>query len=175
MTTKRITRFILVFVIITSNIGCDQVSKKMVRSNVDSDKTVHVIGSYLLITNVENTGAFLSMGDSLSRPAKNIILALFPILALAAALLYVLTKKTISKTMLWGFCFIVGGGIGNIFDRIAYGSVTDFLYIRAGIFHTGVFNMADLSIVTGVTIIFLHTLFKKRSGITAETANPASS
>jgi signal peptidase II len=170
MNTKGMTRLMLVLLIVVCNIGCDQVSKKMVRTNVDSNKTVPVIGNYLLLTNVENTGAFLSLGNSLSRPAKNIILAVFPLLALAAALIYILTKKTISTTTIWGLCFIVGGGIGNIFDRIVYGSVTDFLYIQAGIFHTGIFNMADLSIVTGVSIIFLHSIFKKKSGINDEAA-----
>lgn len=161
MSTKGITRLVLTLAIVISNIGCDQVSKKMVRSTIDSDKTIAVIGHYLMITNVENSGAFLSIGNSLSRSSKNIFLSVLPLLALAAALIYILTKKTISRTMLCGFCFIVGGGIGNIFDRIVHGSVTDFLYIRAGIFHTGIFNMADLSIVTGTLILLLHTFLHR--------------
>jgi signal peptidase II len=162
MNTKGITRLVLILAIIITNIGCDQVSKKMVRSNVESDKIVPVVGHYLVITNVENTGAFLSIGNSLSRSSKTILLSALPMLALIAAMVYMLTQKTISRTMIWGLCFIVGGGIGNLFDRIAYGSVTDFLYIKAGIFHTGIFNMADLSIMTGVAIIFLHTFFRKK-------------
>jgi signal peptidase II len=169
MNTKGITRLVLVLAIVISNIGCDQVSKKMVRSNVESNNTVPVVGHYLVITNVENTGAFLSIGNSLSQSAKNIILSGLPLLVLMSAFIYMLAKKTISKTVLWGLCFIVGGGIGNIFDRIAYGSVTDFLYIRVGIFHTGIFNMADLSIMTGVAIIFLHTLFKRKNHLNNET------
>jgi signal peptidase II len=65
--------------------------------------------------------------------------------------------------MLTGFCFVIGGGIGNVFDRIVYGSVTDFLHINFGFFQTGIFNLADLSIMTGVFIILLQSLFKRKA------------
>ena len=51
-----------------------------------------------------------------------------------------------------GLCSVAGGGIGNIFDRVMYGSVTDFLYVRVGIFQTGIFNFADVSITAGVLL-----------------------
>ena len=65
------------------------------------------------------------------------------------------------QAMLAGFCFVIGGGIGNVFDRIAYGSVTDFLHVKFGIFQTGIFNVADLSIMTGVVIILLQSILKQ--------------
>jgi signal peptidase II len=86
-----------------------------------------------------------------------------PIIALVFALFYVLKKESINISSLIAICFIIGGGIGNIFDRIAYGSVTDFLYLHFGVLHTGVFNMADLSITTGAIIIILQSTFKKMS------------
>ena len=58
---------------------------------------------------------------------------------------------------------IIGGGIGNIFDRIVYGSVTDFLYLNfGGIMKTGIFNIADLSVTTGMILILISS-FKKTS------------
>ena len=60
-----------------------------------------------------------------------------------------------SKITFLGICFIIGGGIGNIFDRIWHGSVTDFIYIEYQPFHTGVFNVADLSITTGALLIII--------------------
>jgi len=53
-----------------------------------------------------------------------------------------------------------GGGIGNVYDRIIYGSVTDFLHIDLGLFETGIFNMADVSITTGALILLANTLYK---------------
>ena len=57
-----------------------------------------------------------------------------------------------------GFCLIIGGGIANIYDRILYGSVTDFLFIDlGGIFKTGIFNIADLSVTTGMLLFLLKS------------------
>ena len=67
------------------------------------------------------------------------------------------------KISIIGFSLIIGGGIGNIFDRIVYGSVTDFLYLDfGGIFKTGIFNIADLSVTTGMILILISS-FKKNS------------
>jgi signal peptidase II len=63
--------------------------------------------------------------------------------------------------MLIGLCFVIGGGVGNLFDRILYGSVTDFLYVKFGIFQTGIFNMADVSIMAGLFIILLQVFMKR--------------
>ena len=68
--------------------------------------------------------------------------------------------------IIFGFCFIVGGGIGNIFDRIAYGSVTDFLYVDLGFFATEIFNMADVSIVLGTLIVLAYSIFGKKEVVT---------
>ena len=54
-----------------------------------------------------------------------------------------------------GICFMVGGGIGNIYDRVIYGSVTDFLHIDFVLFQTGVFNLADVSIMIGLFMVIV--------------------
>jgi signal peptidase II len=52
--------------------------------------------------------------------------------------------------------FIIGGGIGNLIDRLRYGGfVTDFIYLAAGPLHTGVFNIADMAITGGVIAIVI--------------------
>jgi signal peptidase II len=132
-----------------------------VRQNVDPYQTIHLLSDHLTVTRVENTGAFLSAGDSLPKTTKNILLSLFPLIAIAFGLFFVLSKKNLSNGLLAGFCFVIGGGIGNIFDRIVHGSVTDFLHINFGSFQTGIFNMADMSIMVGVTIILVQSFFRK--------------
>ena len=52
-----------------------------------------------------------------------------------------------------GFALIIGGGIGNLIDRIVHGSVTDFFQIRLGFFRTGIFNIADIAVTNGVFIL----------------------
>jgi signal peptidase II len=163
MITKNSFRLILILSVILVNISCDQVSKKMVRQHVQPYETINVVKSYFTITNVENSGAFLSVGNSLPPTSKSILLLLFPLAAIAAGFAWILFKRNIPRAFLVGTCFVIGGGIGNLFDRISYGSVTDFLHIDLGFFHTGIFNLADLSIMTGVAIIFFGVLLKGKS------------
>ena len=160
MQTKSLLRNIIILSVVLCNIGCDQVSKKVVRNNIAPDEIISMMNSHLIVTNVENSGAFLSVGDSLSKPAKNILLSLLPFLALSFGVVYAYTKRYFSVIPLLSLCFILGGGIGNIFDRIMYGAVTDFLHIDFGILQTGIFNMADVSITTGAIMLAMHSGYK---------------
>jgi len=160
MITKNIIRTVLILLVITVNIGCDQVSKNVIKRSVLPYETIHVLSDHLTVTRVENSGAFLSAGDSMSKAAKKILLTFIPIIAMVLGLVY-LFLKPVSGNMLIGLCFIIGGGFGNLFDRVFYGSVTDFLYIKLGIFQTGIFNLADVSIMTGMFLILLQFFIKK--------------
>ena len=160
MATKNIIRTILILLIISVSIGCDQFSKKIVKRSVLPYETIHVLNDHLTVTRVENSGAFLSAGNSMPKASKQIFLTLIPVIAMVLGLVY-LFLKPVSNSMLMGLCFVIGGGIGNLFDRILYGSVTDFLYVKFGIFQTGIFNIADVSIMTGVFFILLQFFIRK--------------
>jgi signal peptidase II len=133
--------------IVGVNIGCDQVSKNIVRKNVYFYDNIQLLGKHLTLTKVENSGAFLSLGATLPDFAKTLFLLTLPVIALILGLVFLLFKSDLSNQKLVGLCFIIGGGIGNLFDRWQYGSVTDFLHIQVGIFQTGIFNLADVSII----------------------------
>ena len=139
-------RNISITILIAISILLDQLSKILIRNNVDQYSEVKLIGEYFILTNVENSGAFLGMGSDFSPFIKTIFLLILPVIVLICIIVYVYRDKQIDKISLIGFCLIIGGGMGNIFDRIIYGSVTDFLFIDlGGIFKTGIFNIADLS------------------------------
>ena len=161
MIAKNIIRIILILLVITANIGCDQFSKKIVKRSVLPYETIRVLNDHLTVTRVENSGAFLSAGDSMSKTSKQIFLTLIPIIAMILGLVY-LFLKPVSGNVLIGLCFVIGGGLGNLFDRIMHGSVTDFLFVKVGIFETGIFNLADVSIMTGMLFIFIQ--FFTRNG-----------
>jgi signal peptidase II len=161
MPAKQILRTIIILLIIFTNISCDQFTKKMVREIIVQHATISLLSDHITVTNVENSGAFLSTGSSLPGNTKYFLLSLLPLSVLIVGLIYILTKHTLSPPLLFGLCFVLGGGIGNIFDRMVYGSVTDFLHISFGSVQTGIFNMADVSIMTGAAIILIHSLFKR--------------
>ena len=114
--------------------------------------------------NVENTGAFLGMGSELNETLRIILLLILPILVLGFVLRYVFKDKSLDNWSLFAFASIIGGGIANVFDRIAFGKVTDFLFINlGGVFRTGVFNLADLSVTTGMIILVIASFKKKKT------------
>jgi signal peptidase II len=151
-------KVIFIVVVVMLNIGCDQISKDMVRERIGYDQNIHFLANHFTLTKVENAGAFLSLGDHIPATIKFIVLTLIPILILAAGLIYLMTKQGIAKVPLIAACFIIGGGIGNVYDRWVYGSVTDFMHIGFGFLQTGIFNMADVSVTVGVGMIFVYYL-----------------
>ena len=163
MPAKSLLRITLILLIIIANIGCDQVSKKIVRDKVAPYQVISVVKDHFIVTRVENPGAFLSMGDALPKTTKNILLSALPLLVIGLAMYYTLTKRNLSKINMVALCFVIGGGIGNIFDRIMYGSVTDFLHFKLGPLKTGIFNLADVSIVAGVLVILGGMLVNRKS------------
>lgn len=160
--------FILVVIILT--IAIDQISKVLVRANIDlttdtsAGERISLIGDNFILMNIENTGAFLSMGSDLNPTLRIILLLILPIIVLGFVLRHVLKDKTLDNWSLFAFSSIIGGGIANVFDRIVYGKVTDFLFIDlGGIFKTGIFNLADLSVTTGMIILVIASFKKKKT------------
>jgi signal peptidase II len=84
-----------------------------------------------------------------------------PLIVLGYALYYLFKNNNLSRLLTLGFCLIIGGGLGNIYDRIIYGSVTDFLYFDFVLFHTGIVNMADISLTTGFFILIYEFLINR--------------
>ncbi|MEX2234331.1 MAG: signal peptidase II [Cyclobacteriaceae bacterium] len=159
MKIKSSFRALVILIVLSSNIGCDQVSKNIVRQRIEYNEEILLCNNFLTITKVENSGAFLSLGNSLPKPVRILLLTLLPIAFLGLALFYLFTKKGLSGIAVMGICFVAGGGIGNVYDRIIYGSVTDFLHMDFVIFQTGIFNMADVSIMSGTFMLLLDSFF----------------
>ena len=122
-------RNLLITTIVFLSIALDQISKIWVRNNFESYIENSIIGNIFTLIKVENTGAFLGMGSELSETLRILLLIVLPIIVLISITIYTYIDKTLDKISIIGFSLIIGGGIGNIFDRIVYGSVTDFLYL----------------------------------------------
>jgi signal peptidase II len=162
MSSKRLIRTLVILLVLGLNIGCDQVSKTIVRNKMEIYDRITYLHRHITFQRVENTGAFLSFGDSLSGPLRMILLNILPLLAVLFGLGYILVKPNINRVTLLGVILIIGGGFGNIYDRIVHGSVTDFMHINFVIFQTGVFNVADMSIMAGMFIVLIHSWVRNR-------------
>ena len=151
-------RSISVYLFILFNIVLDQISKFLVRKYVNPNNQIELIGDYFLMLNVENTGAFLGMGSNFNPILKQILLIAMPVLVLGYLIIYILKNTKLDLLSTFALAAIAGGGIANIYDRIRFGSVTDFLFIDlGGVFKTGIFNIADVSVSTGMIILLIMT------------------
>lgn len=161
MKLKRPFGRLMILLLILFNTGCDQLTKTVVREHVGYDEQIPVIKDHFTILKVENAGAFLSSGESLPVPVKFLLLNLMPLVVLGYALYYLMVKRGLNRFLMVGICCIIGGGLGNLYDRMVFGSVTDFLHINFGIFQTGVFNLADMSISLGALLILISVYYNK--------------
>ncbi|NQZ44597.1 MAG: signal peptidase II [Flavobacteriaceae bacterium] len=160
---------VLIFLLILSNIGCDQISKNMVRAKVEPGAYVQLIEDTFILTNVENTGAAMGLGQHLPPFAKGLLLNMLPLLVLLFLCYRIFVKQQIEVWMGISFAFIIGGGIGNLIDRFRFGSVTDFFYLKSGFLKTGIFNMADVSVSIGALLLLFLVLFgRNRADLQAE-------
>lgn len=153
---KAVVRIFFSVLVIFLNISCDQITKHKVRDEIIENEVINVIGDNFIFTKVHNKGAFLSTGDSLSPSLKLVFLQVVPILILVFMFISMIKDKRKSQINLLGYSFVIGGGIGNIYDRVVDGAVTDFMYLEIGFLRTGIFNMADLSVVIGILLLLIN-------------------
>jgi signal peptidase II len=164
----KLSRTAFIAILIVFNIAIDQISKIWVRANVEPFSEASIIGDIFSLHNVENTGAFLGMGSDLNPTLKILLLLILPVIVLGLVVVHIIRDKSIDKLSLIGFCCIIGGGLANVYDRFAYGSVTDFLHIDlGGKLRTGIFNIADMSVSTGMILILVASfIYRKHKEIT---------
>lgn len=143
-------------IIISTIFFLDRVSKIYLTNLQDSGTDIDFyINSILNIYLVWNTG----IGFGLISLESNVfyhILTLI-IFAINLALIFFLTKSKGSNAYL--FALIIGGSLGNLFDRLYYNAVPDFIDIHIGNFHWFIFNVADIFITVGVLCLILVELF----------------
>lgn len=162
---QKTSRIIVILFLILTNVGCDQISKNVVRNTIRTYDRIEVFKQNFIITKVENNGAAWSIGSDLNPILKIAFLQIVPLIFLVLLLRLILIKTNYPKEVLLGFTFVIGGGIGNLYDRIAHGSVTDFLILDFGIISTEIFNMADVSITLGVILVIVSSFFNKKRGL----------
>ena len=143
----------------------DQITKYIIRTNLDYGEIIRVTKKFFWITYVRNTGAAFSFsfGDAVLNKIIFIVIS-----SLASVMLVILIKKSNAKIETIAYSLILGGAIGNLIDRIFLGSVTDFLWcdFPDWIMHRWpVFNIADSSIVVAIVILVFYTLFLEKKNV----------
>jgi len=160
MFNKLTTRILIVLAIVFINVGCDQVTKQVAVEELSPGTIQPVLGDFFRLSYAENEGAFLSWGSDWSAGFQAFLLHFLPVVMLIGLLGYTFFSKQLSHWQIIAFSFIIGGGVSNIYDRLLYGRVVDFMNMGIGELRTGIFNCADVSIMIGLFIL-LPFIFTK--------------
>lgn len=139
----------------------DQITKLIVKTKLPLYESKQVLGEFLLLTHVQNTGAAFSI--SLGNPATNRIFFVIVTMIALGFVVYLIIRST-SALQRISLCFIIGGALGNLIDRILYGYVTDFLDADFPDFimqRWPVFNIADSAIVIAMALLILDMIINK--------------
>ncbi len=165
---KILKRLALIVFLLCVLIGCDQATKKIAERYLASSPPISLMGDMFRFQYAENKGAFLSLGARLPKSASFLVLIVLPLIFLFGLLGYISFHQKIITSQLIGFSFIIGGGFSNLYDRIFNnGYVIDFMNMGIGNIRTGIFNIADVVIMTGFIILVIFSGFdfqdKKRA------------
>tara|TARA_B110001452_G_scaffold260486_1_gene258043 strand:- start:127 stop:615 length:489 start_codon:yes stop_codon:yes gene_type:complete len=147
---------IICFFIIIFSFFLDRISKiKIIEHQLNSNRIY--INDFINLDLVWNTGigfGILSSSSNLFYHSITMIICIVIIF-----LIYLIIKsKFIDKIL---FSMVVGGAIGNFYDRLAYLAVPDFIDIHYQSFHWFTFNIADIFITVGITSLIIKDLFIK--------------
>lgn len=158
-------RRLVLLLLMLALLGTDQWTKHLARVHLQHDEARRFAGNLLTLVYAENSGAFLSLGAELPELVRHFILDGIVGIGLAVAAWVLFTGRMSGKKDEIALALIVAGGTGNLIDRMRnHGRVTDFIYLAAGPLHTGVFNVADMAITTGVVWLMLAWAFTKGEG-----------
>lgn len=134
---------------------------KMVVDGMDLAAPYQLIGSVLQIIRGENRGGLFGIVQG-SAP----ILALLSVGVIVALVIYHERERLQQVTPLTvGVGLLIGGAIGNLIDRVAFGYVLDFIDIGVGTLRFWTFNIADAAISFGIVTLLVDTLWRPRSTV----------
>lgn len=160
---QRLKRFLLILFVICACVGCDQSTKYIASTNLELNEVSSYAGDIFRFHYIENKGAFLSIGDSLSDQQRFMAFTIIVSLILGVILIYTIFNTTLCKFSVVVYATILGGGLSNLYDRVVNnGAVIDFLNIGIGQLRTGIFNIADVFIMGGLTMLLLHAYIHKQ-------------
>lgn len=148
------------FIILVLVVVSDQLSKLWILKNFALYDSSVIIPGFFNLTFLRNTGAAFGMLSDMPLLWRQIFFITIAAVALVA--LVVMQRKMGKENFWYTLCFalIGGGALGNVIDRVLYGSVVDFLDFYIGKYHWPAFNVADSGITVGVTIFLLLQIFE---------------
>jgi len=137
----------------------DQLTKAAVEASIPEHTTVVVVPHFLNLVHTKNAGAAFGLFSESPSAWKTVLLICVSSLLLAMVIGVVWRNQHFRRVAGVGLALILGGALSNLFDRIRFGRVLDFVDVYYGGYHWYTFNLADAAIVVGAGFLVIEFLF----------------
>ena len=155
--TARATYLLIALIVVL----LDRWTKHIVAQRISLYSHIQIIPGFFRLTHTENTGAAFSLFADSTAPWKTGLLIGFSVIALLVVSVLLWKNNHAHIVTGIGLSLIMGGAVGNLWDRLARGRVVDFLLFYVKRYQWPVFNLADSAIVVGAGLLVLEILFAK--------------
>jgi signal peptidase II len=142
--------------------GMDRATKALVVRHLPLYESVPVVEGFFHLTHVANTGALFGLMAGLASPLRGFVFIAIPVVAIALIVVFQLRSRQGDLFTQSGLALILGGALGNLYDRIRFGHVIDFLDFSLAGYHWPAFNIADSCICLGVFTLMLDLYRRDR-------------
>src|SRR5437763_16586490 len=139
----------------------DRMAKRVVDKNIALHDSITIVPGFFHLTHVENRGAAFGLFAESPSEWKITVLVMFSLIALVVVSALLWKNSHAMTTTGVGLSLILGGALGNLWDRLVSGQVVDFLLFYVGQYQWPAFNVADSAIVIGAGLLVFEILFTK--------------
>ncbi len=137
----------------------DQLTKWLVRRDLPLHEVIPVVPAFFSITHATNPGGAFSLFAGAHETFRLPFFFVATAVAIGVLIYFLREIPSQQRWLLFAVAGVLGGAIGNLIDRIAFGEVTDFLLVYYRGWYWPAFNVADSFITVGVGILVAHSLF----------------
>ena len=166
-------RIALYVALATAIVVLDRLTKAAVASAMDLYETRVIVSDFFNLVHTRNTGIAFSLFSDSSPFIKGVVLPIFSSAAVIGIAYLFWRSGAVDLRTRIGLTLILAGAVGNLYDRFAYGYVTDFLDFYVGLHHWPAFNVADSSITIGAGLLLLDSFRRAPSPASTPEGEPA--
>jgi len=159
----RATRVLALAAVLVSTIGCDRVTKDLAERHLAGRARLSIASDLVRLEYTENRGGFLGLGAELPAGFRAVVFNIGTAMLLVGLGVWV-CRRVLAGFWAIGPALVWAGGAANLADRVARGTVMDFLNVGVGTLRTGIFNVADMAISIGVVVLVVELVGPSQTG-----------
>ena len=139
----------------------DRVSKAAVAGSMPHGASETVVGGFFNLVHVRNTGIAFSLFADSAPWFRDLLLPGISMVAIGVIVALLYRQGDLSRMSRFALVLVLAGAVGNLYDRLVYGYVTDFLDLYVGSYHWPAFNVADSAITVGAVMLLADAIFAR--------------